>query len=76
MSATGSAIPSNPRIVIIGAGICGAATAYFLARGGEADVIVLEGEAALRRAEKKDPERSKPERRAAALDRSAHLFLA
>jgi D-arginine dehydrogenase len=37
------------RIVIIGAGICGAATAYFLARGGEADVLVLEGEDAFNR---------------------------
>jgi D-arginine dehydrogenase len=37
------------RIVIVGAGICGAATAYFLARGGETDVIVLEGEDAFNR---------------------------
>jgi D-arginine dehydrogenase len=37
------------RIVIVGAGICGAATAYFLARAGEADVVVLEGEDAFNR---------------------------
>jgi D-arginine dehydrogenase len=32
------------RIVIVGAGICGAATAYFLAAGGETDIVVLEAE--------------------------------
>ncbi len=37
------------RIVIIGAGICGAATAYFLARDGESDVVVLEAEDAYNR---------------------------
>lgn len=37
------------RIVIVGAGICGAATAYFLARGGETDVVVLEAEDAFNR---------------------------
>jgi len=37
------------RIVIVGAGICGAATACFLARGGETDVVVLEGEDAFNR---------------------------
>jgi glycine/D-amino acid oxidase-like deaminating enzyme len=35
------------RIVIVGAGICGAATAYFLALSGETDVVVLEAEGAL-----------------------------
>ncbi len=37
------------RIVIVGAGICGAATAYFLARAGETNVVVLEAEDAFNR---------------------------
>ena len=39
----------HARIVIVGAGICGAATAYFLARAGETDVVVLECEDAYNR---------------------------
>jgi D-arginine dehydrogenase len=37
------------RIVIVGAGICGAATAYFLACAGETDIVVLETEDAYNR---------------------------
>ena len=37
------------RVVIVGAGICGAATAYFLACAGETDIVVLEAEDAYNR---------------------------
>jgi D-arginine dehydrogenase len=39
----------HPKVVIIGAGICGAATAYFLARAGATDITVLEAEDAFNR---------------------------
>ena len=35
---------SNKRVIIIGAGIAGAATAYFLARKGVRDILLLERE--------------------------------
>ena len=39
----------HPKVVIVGAGICGAATAYFLARAGVTDITVLEAEDAFNR---------------------------
>ncbi len=39
----------RPQVVIIGGGICGAATAYFLSRQADADITVLEAEDAYNR---------------------------